>query len=332
MASIWDRAKHVVAQPVGWTARAVGSAQNLLPGQGDSTLNQIGRAITNPTINGMNVLYQGADKLPSQPMSGGGGGSTGVLGASTYDAYAQDAGGAGLGGAPAIDTAYRNDLANKIQSIISAYDSLTSGVDTVANDAINRYNQDYQTQYSDLQNEFAKTGNQLAGMYGARGLADSSYYGNAQDEAKNTYNSNAQSLLSQRDQNLASIGQQTMAAKAGYSSGRQQYADILGNLNSYDQTGLNNLGAALPGAMAGVQQAQAGQGTQADYLRAIQGLPALQNSGASQLQAQLQKLAGTNAPAFAKNQIAQGIINQAQAQDPAQGSYWQDFWQQIMGA
>lgn len=327
---LFDTVKHYAAQPIGWGARALGSAQNLLPGQGDSSLNQVGRAITNPNVNGNDIFFRGAEG--GQAPGGSTGGTNGgyypqqTLGAETNSPY-----GAG-GGAGGIDAGYRNGLADKLRNIMSAYDSLSGGVDTVSNDAVGNYQKQYDQQAGDLNNEFTKTGNQLSGIYGARGLADSSYYGNAQDEAKNTYNTNVQSLLDQRNQNLATIGQQAQQAKAGYASNKGQYAGILGNLNNYDQAGLSSLDSNLTSAQAGIQQAQAGQGTQGSFINAIQGLPALQQNGSSQLQAQLQKLMGTGAPGFAKNQVAQGLIQQAGLQDPNQANVWQNYWNQLQGA
>lgn len=339
--AFWDTLKHIAAQPVGWGAGAVGGGLNALPGYSSegTRLNNISNSITNP-----NVVYTGA----LNPFSSSFKNSNGAAWATTnpthpdqgaQGSYPQQTLGAetgsqdnGLYGQGGVDMNYRNGLADKLHSIISAYDSLNSGVDTISNDAIGNYNKQYDQQAGDLNNEYGKTSNQLSGQYGARGLADSSYYGNAQDEAKNTYNTNVQGLLDQRNQNLASIGQQAATAKAGYGSSRQQYADILGNLGNYGQADLNSLGGQLPGALSGAQQAQAGQGTQASFIQGIQGLPALQNNGASQLQAQLQKLSQTGAPGFAKNQLAQGIINQAQLQDPNANNQWSQYWQQLMGA
>lgn len=317
---------------VGRAAQADGRLFDYLtPGSGTNRVTNAGRSIVDPNVTyqgGIGGLFNGqADfKPPGQ-----------VLGANTTNLQDQGqdptggaygAGGAGNG----IDQGYKNGIADQLRSIISAYDSLYGGVDTTANDAIGNYNKQYGQQSDELNNQYGAATNQLAGQYGARGLADSSYYGNAQDEAKNTYDTNVQSLVDQRNQNLAQIGQQAAGAKAGYAGSRGQYAGILGNLDSYGQAGLQSLGGNLQGAQAGVQQAQAGQGTQADFIRSIQGLPALQNSGGSQLQAQLQKLSQTGAPSQVKNQIAQGIINQAQLQDPNQATQWNNYWQQLIGA
>jgi hypothetical protein len=305
-----------------------GHALNALPGY--STL---GANITNPNIN-----YKGALNPPTPsnnyytpPISGGGSGD-GSGSANYTDQSLYDPTQGGLYNTSGGSIAYQNNLADQLRSIISAYDSLSGGVDSVSNDAINQYNKQYDTQSNDLNNEFASASNQLSGQYGARGLADSSYYGNAQDEAKHTYDTNVQSLVDQRNQNLASIGQQAAAAKANYGGQKGQYSDILNNIGNYDQSSLNSLGSSLPGALSDVNQAKAGQGTQAQFLQAIQGLPALQNNGGQQLQAQLQKLSTTGAPGFAKQQIAQGLISQAQLQDPNANTVWQNYFNQLQGA
>lgn len=320
---------------VGAGAQTVGRAYDYAtPGSGTSTLTNAGRSITDP-----NVVYTGGigglvnGKSDFTPVATGGNNnsanlgldpSQGVLGASTV------AGNSGQYNAGGGSMAYENNLADQLRGIISTYDSLNGGVDTASNDAVNNYNTQYNQQAGDLNNEYASATNQLAGQYGARGLADSSYYGNAQDDAKNTYNTNVQSLVDQRNQNLASIGQQAASAKAGYAASKNQYSDILGNLNNYTQDDLNSLGSSLPGALGSAQQAQAGQGTQAQFLQSIQNLPALQEQGGTQLQAQLQKLSATGAPNYAKQQIAQGLINQAQTNDPNAQTVWGNYFNSLL--
>lgn len=99
---------HLIAQPIGWGARAVGGIQNALPGQGDSSLNQVGRAITSGTATLSNpsglftsapAFTEGAPRsVPNNtaPSSGGGGGGGGsVLGANTSLGYGYGGSGSG---------------------------------------------------------------------------------------------------------------------------------------------------------------------------------------------------------------------------------------------
>ena len=118
---------HYLAQPVGWAARAAGSAQNLLPGQGDSSLNQVGRAITDPNavLSNPGGLLSGSSNAftdPSQQVQGasatGGGGADGGAG---YDdgsgAYSAD--GSGGSGASAADLAYLADQESLLRGILA---------------------------------------------------------------------------------------------------------------------------------------------------------------------------------------------------------------------
>lgn len=96
---------HIIAQPLGWGARAVGAAQNVLPGAGDSSLNQVGRAITSgtATLSNPGGLFTGAPAFTEGPVPGGarpaGGGAPAAPGQGTYVNGMWTAGGAG--GAPA---------------------------------------------------------------------------------------------------------------------------------------------------------------------------------------------------------------------------------------
>lgn len=119
-----DTLVHLAAQPVGWAARAVGSAQNVLPGQGDSSLNQIGRAITDPNavLSNPSGLFTSENAFtdPSQQQQSNqqSGGSNGVLGAeTTYDPYSASAGGSG--GLTAADLAYLADQEGLLRQILS---------------------------------------------------------------------------------------------------------------------------------------------------------------------------------------------------------------------
>jgi len=334
---LWNTASHV--NPVSNAAYAITggrigtditpnySATNVVRTQAPKAYNSAMNAYEGSQATGQ------ASHNPAGVYSTGPGDLTGTgIGTDQAGVNALGGGAGGAGGTGGIDMNQRNGLADQLRSIISAYDSLSGGVDTTSNDAINTYNKQYAQQAGDLNTQYQDTTNQLGGQYQSRGLGDSGFYGSAQDQAKNTYNTNSQSLIDQRNTNLSSIGQQAATAKASYGAGHDQYAGILGGLNNYTQADLNNLGQSLPGAMSGVHQAQAGQGTQAQFLQSIQGLPALHNDGQAQLQAQLQKLAVTGAPSNVKQQIAQGMINQAQIQDPAAQSQYQQYFQQLLGA
>jgi hypothetical protein len=72
------------------------------------------------------------------------------------------------------------DLQSKWSTLQNVFQGLFGKVDEYAKDATNRIQQGYDTQQNDLVGQYNKTQNQTASIYGARGIGDSSYLGDAQ--------------------------------------------------------------------------------------------------------------------------------------------------------
>lgn len=70
--SLFTRAVHIAAQPVGWAAKGVGTAYDYAtPGKGSSSLTNVGNGITNPGVNGAAVLAYGVkDPATQAPYTG----------------------------------------------------------------------------------------------------------------------------------------------------------------------------------------------------------------------------------------------------------------------
>lgn len=94
---------HMVAQPLGWSARALGAVSDVAPGKGTSSLTKTGQQITSPYASPMNILTSGGGtamnpapaRAAGPAVAGGGGGGGASLGANAgaggsgygYDAY-----------------------------------------------------------------------------------------------------------------------------------------------------------------------------------------------------------------------------------------------------
>jgi hypothetical protein len=251
-----------------------------------------------------------------------------VLRAQTTAAPAAQGGGAA---APDPMASLRNDVLGRIQSIQSAYNALNGGIDQQVGSQAQQLKQNYGTQLGNLNDAYKNTQNQEAGIFNARGLQDSSFYGNAQQNAGDTYNQNNQSILQNENNSLGQLGQYAASSKAGNQAGAQTYADIGNNIGQYDQTGLQNLQSSLYGVPQQLQAQLAGLGTNSQFVNGLNNITPVQNTGTTQLGNQLQTLVTSAAPQFAKNQIAQGLINQAQLTDPNAQNYWQNYYQQLLG-
>jgi len=227
-------------------------------------------------------------------------------------------------------SALQNSVKSRIQAIQNAYNSLQGTINPVIQDKVNQYLQNYNTQQQGLNDAFGQTTGQTQAMFGARGLGDSSFQGNALDEAGKTYNQNLDALNQDKSQKLGAIGQYAKGLTSQAQSAADQYNAYLPNLGQYSADQLSSLDTSLAGALPGIQSQIAGMGTNQSFLDALNQYAPQANQGASQLAAQLKTLATSQAPLFAKKQIAQGLVKSSQLQDPNAQSYYQDYFQKLL--
>lgn len=233
--------------------------------------------------------------------------------------------------APTPDTsAQQNQARSRIQSIQSAYDTLTGNIDQIVNERNAQNNQNYDQQLGNLTNAYSTNAGQLGGAYQARGLGDSSFYGNAQQDAGNIYNQNVGNILQDKSNTAAQLGQYASSSKAQYGAGKNAYNDILGQLGTFNPTQLGDLYNQLGTQLGNVQSQAGGIGTNAQFIDKLNAITPTQNQGTSQLASKLQQLVTSGAPQFAKSQIAQGLIKQAQLTDPTAQGYWTDYYNKLL--
>jgi len=254
-----------------------------------------------------------------------------------YGGYYSGGGGGGGGGgaygatAPSEDlTPYRNSVLDKIRGIQSVYDSLSGDVNRIAQERTGQLTQNYDNQFNNLNTAYGNNQNAQSNAYGARGLGSSSYYTDAQKQSQDIYNQNTQDILGAKNNDLASIGQFAASNKGQFSAAKNGYNDYINNIMNYDKSGLMSLQQQLGGAQSQVDAQRAGFGTQSDFINKLNGITPVINKGAETLAQNLQKLTTASAPQFAKDQIAQGLIKQAQLQDPNAQNYWQNYYQQLL--
>lgn len=241
-------------------------------------------------------------------------------------AYGQDA---ATAQDQALAARLRGDITNKINTILGVYDALNQGVDATVKDKSNQLNQNYGNQRTGLNNTYSDTANQLAGNFSNRGLGDSSYNANAQDSATRTYNTNLQSIQNAQNSDLANLGQFANSAHAGYNAGKSSVSGLGSQLGNYGSADLQSLYNNLGSQEQQLAVERGGQGTQGQFIQAVNGINPVQNGGVADLQGQLQSVLSSAAPGFAKQAIGQGLITQATSGDPAQQSYWNTYFNQL---
>ena len=313
---------------------AVGSALSLY-GQAanDPTMAQYGANISDPSVNIAGKTNPGytlgaSTNTPSSPAQ-----PTDTTTTATNLSNPAYGGGTGYN-----LNQYKNPVSDKISQLLAAYNSLNTNTDKSIQDQISRYNTSYDTQAKQLNDAFTNQQGQLSGAYAARGLGQSSFLGDAQGQAQNIYNTNIDQMTQGRNASLADIGRYGTQQHQSINDAIARYNDMAGSLGQYDTAeasqsgagvaGLQNLNSQLGTALGSVNEQNAGLGTQADFIAKLQGIAPQANQGSNQLAEQLQKVVTSGAPTFAKNAIAQGLIKQAQLQDPNAQTYWNNYFQQ----
>ncbi len=209
------------------------------------------------------------------------------------------------------------------------YSQLFGSVDQNVADQRSTYDKGFATQQQNLNNDYQNSIGTIGNVMNARGLGDSSYVGDQQGQATNTYNTNMDSLNQGRDAAYANLGKFASTEKQQLGAGQSDLSHI-GDLGQYDLASLQSLKNTLDSHLASAQSEQTGLGTNAQYQSALQAAtPAATQAGSAALSTQLQKLKASGASPLVMNQIAQGLIKSSgKKDDPAT----QQLWQSIQGA
>lgn len=225
----------------------------------------------------------------------------------------------GGGGQPAY---IRGSLQDKIDALNNLYNVLTNDINTLTQERRGKLEEGYGTQTKDLQSQYEKNTGILPWSFVARGARYSSDYENAQQDAADTYNRNLQAIGKDKEDKLAELGRTYSQQIAGIDAGRSGLAGI--NPNFYGtQVDFDNVRGSLDRQITDLSTQRAGLGTTQGYLGKLASIAPVQNTGASDLQAQLQKLSQSSIPGFAKQTIAQGLIKQSGANEAELTDYFE---------
>lgn len=231
-------------------------------------------------------------------------------------------GGYSGGGQPAY---IRGSLQDKIDALNNLYNILTNDINTLTQERRGKLEEGYGTQTKDLQGQYEKNSGLLPWSFVARGSRYSSDYENAQQDAADTYNRNLQAISKDKEEKLAELGRTYSQQIAGIDAGRSALAGV--NPNFYGtQADFDAARGNFDRQITDLSTQRAGLGTTQGYLGKLSSIAPAQQTGVSDLQAQLQKLASSSIPGFAKQTIAQGLIKQSGAQD--QGALT-DYYEKI---
>jgi len=310
---------YVGAGPSGNTYQDYGVNMSALKKKGGIESNYAQQSLTpEGAAKVINQLYGRYSSMSTAPQidsanTGGGGGGYGYGYGKAVDPLAETYAG------------QRNDTRTRLQSAIDAYNNLFGRLQNVYSEQVNTLKKGYGEQRNKLQNTYQDTANKLTGAYQAKGLGDSSFAANAQNSATNNYQTDLSTIGTNEQKSMSDAGAKYNTARAQYESAKSGYQDYLNRIGSFGGSELNSIINSAQLGLQSAAQAQAGTGTQAENIQAIQNIAPVQMD-ASQIQTQLQNLQNSGTTDSVKNAIAKGYITQVAGGNKDQESYWTDYY------
>lgn len=256
-----------------------------------------------------------------------------VLGAPQARYYGVDTGASALGGragggVPQVSV----DLSGKINALNQLYDLIYKDINDLTQSRKGELEKQYGEQQKNITGQYQETARQLPLQYAAQGVGDSSYYSKAAGRASDVYQQGLGQLEQDMQSKLADLGRFYETTTGQY---RAQQQAMAGTPTRFTGTQGEAMAAqqALDTRLGELSSARAGLKTNPQYTQALQGIAPTQNTTADALKKQLDELAVSSIPSFAKQTIGKGLI-QKSGQDQ---TFYQDYFdklqqQQSLGA
>lgn len=225
---------------------------------------------------------------------------------------------------------YKANIRANWQSLNDIYNKLFGDVDNQVTEKTNEFSKQFDTQLDDLNRGYQNTVGQTGMMYAARGLGDSSYLGDANAQNADIYNRSVNDLTEQKSNALAGLGTYAANTKANYSKARDQYSQYMNMLDQMDAQGLSSLDSQLTSSVSDANTARSNFMTDPQKIAELNKIVPIQQQGTQQLAGRLQTLLTSGAPAFAKKQIAQGLIRTATLGDENARGYWSQYFDDLL--
>lgn len=271
------------AAPQASTTNAMGSGTYAPYG---GTLNPNGY---NPTITDPAAHAAAVAASPSAgPYAGGGGGS------GSYDPNTD----------PTLVAQAKGQVNPLIAQLHQLYGDFNNQVDQYAADKRGVLDSNYNTNVTNDTNAYNKTSDQTNGVMTARGLADSSYLGNAQQGNKNDYSASLTNDKNAYGDSLDQLGSVIAGDKAAVA------AEPKFDLSQYnDVNSLLSLRDALDTHIGNLQTQKAGLLTSGQLQGQLNAIAPAKSNLDTTLKSRLDSLATSGAPADATYGLGQGYIS-----------------------
>lgn len=202
----------------------------------------------------------------------------------------------------------RSDASNLIQTLTGAYDSLFGNAKSAAASQNKALSDRYNTEVGGLTEQFNQELPKVGRGYAARGTYDSSYRGDAEQQATTGFNNQIQDIGTQRDADAAKIGQFVAEKQGMVDSEKGLLQKMLGDLpNVTDLNELTQLKQQIDRKIADTQAAAAGVQSEQAYRDKLNTIAPSADRLAG-LQTTLSNIVNGAAPGPLKRAVAQQVI------------------------
>lgn len=249
-----------------------------------------------------------------------------VLGAPSARYYGVDAGAAGGGGraggyaAPMVTA----DLSDRINALNQMYDLIYRDLADLTQSRRGELEKAYGEQQKGLTGQYEETARALPLQYAAQGVGDSSYYSKAAGRASDVYQQNLAQMEQEKQGKLGELGKFYETTMGQFRTGQEALGRTPRSITG-TQADVQAQQSQLDQALQGLAGQRAGLRTNQQYVQALQGIAPSQNMGAEALKKQLDELAVSSIPSFAKQTIGKGLI-QKSGQDQ---TFYQDYFDKL---
>jgi hypothetical protein len=205
-----------------------------------------------------------------------------------------------------------------------AFEDVLRRVDAMAQEKRGAFEANYAQQQQGLDKNFGATTTGIDDQYSARNAYHSSYRENAQQQAKDAYDSATTQLGTAKGNDLASIGKFVDEQRASLNGSRPNY-----NLDEYGEVDdLMEVQQNVDQALNKIRETGAGLGSNSEYMTRLNSIAPTQETGSAALKAQLDKLVNVGTNPDAKRAIAMTTIANAGGDQTAWIDYFEKQLQQ----
>jgi hypothetical protein len=267
------------------------------------------------------VSYEEARRILGEAYTSAGPGVQAAGRAANIDAVGGTAGGGGGGYYTPMVTA---NLSDRINALNQMYDLIYRDLSELTQSKRGELEKAYGEQQKGITGQYEETARALPLQYGAQGVGDSSYYSKAAGRASDVYNQNLAQMEQEKQSKLGELGKFYETTMGQFRTGQEAVGRTPRSITG-TQADVQAQQAQLDQALQGLAGQRAGLRTNQQYVQALQGIAPSQNMGADMLKKQLDELAVSSIPSFAKQTIGKDII-QKSGQDQ---TFYQDYFDKL---